>query len=170
MIFNPKNQILLWPKAKIDEMGIYRNNQTKSHLRGSSMGTQSLLITAKKIKANQQNSMYALTPTTRSTPQAALEIMYNIMPLDLHLIEIGLKTYLRLKQQLDTPKDTTHIQGHLSYWDSLQTNAKPLWQADDTCNEAQWFKQYQNNMNSLDGQQKHKTPSEITVYTDGSKT
>ena len=87
------------------------------------------------------------------------------MPLDLHLIEIGLKTYLRLKQQLDTPKDTTRIQGHLSYWDSLQTNAKPLWQADDTCNEAQWFKQYQVNMNSLDGQQKHITPSEITVYT-----
>ena len=32
--------------------------------------------------------------------------MYNITPLDLHLTETGLKTYLRLKSQLDQPKHT----------------------------------------------------------------
>ena len=56
----------------------------------------------------------SLTPTTRSTPQAALEIMYNITPLDLHLTDIGLKTYLRLKSQLHQPKHTINTQGHLS--------------------------------------------------------
>ena len=124
----------------------------------------------KKLKQLNRLACMSLTPTTRSTPQASLEIMYNIIPLDLHLMETGLKTYLRLKQQLDNPKPTARIQGHLSFWDSLQTQAEPLWQADDTCNKAQWFKQYRGNMNSFDGLAKHVTPSEITVYTDGSKT
>ena len=69
----------------------------------------------KKLKQLNQIACMSLTPTTRSTPQAALEILYNIKPLDLHLTETGIKTYLRLKQQLDTPKQTERIQGHLSY-------------------------------------------------------
>ena len=112
----------------------------------------------------------SLTPTTRSTPQAALEIMCNIIPLDLHLIETGLKSYLRLKSQLDQPKTTSSIQNHLSYWDSLQISAEPLWQADDSCHEPLWFKQYTVNLDSFNGARKHISPSEITVYTDGSKT
>ena len=58
----------------------------------------------KKLKQLNRIACMSLTPTTRSTPQAALEIMYNITPLDLHLTETGLKTYLRLKTQLDNPK------------------------------------------------------------------
>ena len=112
----------------------------------------------------------SLTPTTRSTPQAALEIMYNITPLDLHLTETGLKTYLRLKSQLDLPRHTIKVQNHLKYWDSLQISAEPLWQADDSCHESLWFKQYTVNLDSFNGLKKHISPSEITVYTDGSKT
>ena len=75
--------------------------------------------------------------------------MYNIIPLDLHLTEIGLKTYLRLIPQLDQPnKNTT---GHLNYWENLQINAEPLWQADDSCNIPQWFKQYTFNLDSFSG-------------------
>ena len=96
--------------------------------------------------------------------------MYNIIPLDLHLTETGLKTYLRLKSQLDQPKHTTKLQSHLDYWECLQISAEPLWQADDSCHEALWFKQYSVNLDSFNGSKKHITPSEITVYTDGSKT
>ena len=96
--------------------------------------------------------------------------MYNITPLDLHLTETGLKTYLRLKSQLDDPRHTSKIQSHLDYWDSLQVSAEPLWQTDDSCHESLWFKQYTVNLDSFNGQGKHITPSEITVYTDGSKT
>ena len=109
----------------------------------------------------------SLTPTTRSTPQAALEILYNIIPLDLHLTKTGLKTYLRLKTQLDNPRHTNTLQSHLSYWDSLQISAEPLWQSDDSCHESLWFKQYTVNLDSFNGSKKHITPSEITVYTDG---
>ena len=71
----------------------------------------------KKLKQLNRIACLSLTPTTRSTPQDALEIMYNIIPLDLYLTETGLKTYLRLKSQLDQPKHTSRIQSQLDYWD-----------------------------------------------------
>ena len=75
----------------------------------------------KKLKQLNRIACMSLTPTTRSTPQAALEIMYNIIPLDLHLTEAGLKSYLRLKVQLDQPKRTfffvwcRHGQAHVEW-------------------------------------------------------
>ena len=39
-------------------------------------------------RINRQACMM-VTPTTRSTPQASLEVMYNIMPLQLYLEEAG---------------------------------------------------------------------------------
>ena len=87
-------------------MGVHRHNRTKIPLQGSSVGTQYLSKTAQKLKELNRIACMSLTPTTRSKPQAALEIMYKITPLDLHLTETGLKTYLRLKSQLDQPKHT----------------------------------------------------------------
>ena len=112
----------------------------------------------------------SLTPTTRSTPQAALKVLYNIIPLDLHLTEVGLKAYLRLKSQLDTPWCTENSYPHLNHWDCLKLNSHSLLQQDDRCNITDWFKQYNVYMNSFDGKSKHIKPSEITAYTDGSKT
>ena len=111
-------------------------------------------LTIKQHRELKQLNIIAcmsLTPTIRSTPQAALEILYNIVPLDLHLTETGLKTYLRLKNHLDQPRSTELSQGHLSNWDNLQISAEPLWQADDSCNETQWFKQYRVNLDSFNG-------------------
>ena len=51
----------------------------------------------------------------RTTPQASLELITYIMPLDLHILETGMNAYNRLKQQLDEPwkpKNTKH-QAHL---------------------------------------------------------
>ena len=112
----------------------------------------------------------SMTPTTRSTPQAALEVMYDIKPLDLFLTEVGLKAYLRLTTQLDKPWESQQIIAHLGYWHNLKLNDHSLLQDDDRCSEVEWFKQYSVNLNSFDGQKKHLSPSEITVYTDGSKT
>ena len=109
----------------------------------------------KKLKQLNRIACMSLTPTTCSTPQAALEIMYNITPLDLHLTETGLKTYLRIKAQLDQPRHTNTLQNHLSYWDGLQISAEPLWQADDSCQESLWFKQYSVNLDSFSGAKKH---------------
>ena len=66
-----------------------------------------------------------ITSTTRTTPQASLELMYNIPPLDIFLQEIGLMTYVRLQSQLDKPwsTTTTFSKPHLHYWDQLMKSA-----------------------------------------------
>ena len=45
----------------------------------------------------------AATAIERTTPQASLEMLTNILPLDLHIKEVGMNSYVRLKPQLDTP-------------------------------------------------------------------
>ena len=124
----------------------------------------------KKLRKLNRTACMSLTPTTRSTPQASLEIIYNIKPIDLYLNEVGLKAYLRLRSQLDTPWDCKNINPHLGFWHNLKLNYHSLLQPDDRCNELEWFKQYKVNMESFSGSKKFITPSEVTVYTDGSKT
>ena len=46
------------------------------------------------------------------------------------------------------------MQNHLKYWDSLQISAEPLWQADDSCHESLWFKQYKVSLDSFNGLKK----------------
>ena len=92
------------------------------------------------------------------------------MSLDLHLTEIGLKSFLRQRVQLNTPWDCIKTEPHLSYWNSLATATQELLQQDDRCNIETWFKQYKVDLRSFEvsgGQQKN---SEVTVYTDGCKT
>ena len=113
----------------------------------------------------------SLTPTTRSTPQASLEIMYNIPPLDLFLRTQGISTYLRLKTQLDPtwePKNNTI--SHLHFWDQEVGKSQELWQGDDRCFEVNCDSKINFNMDSLKGGSKHLIKSQVTIYTDGSKT
>ena len=59
----------------------------------------------------------AATAIEKTTPQASLEMLTNILPLDLHIKEVGMNSYTRLKSQLDKPSSkvkTFHIT-HLQY-------------------------------------------------------
>ena len=112
-----------------------------------------------------------ITSTTRTTPQASLELLYNIPPLDIFLQEIGLMTYVRLQSQLDKPwtSTATFSKPHLHYWDQLMKSAF-IPEADDRCQASMPTRNYHvilksfiNNVNSI-------TPAEYNVYTDGSKT
>ena len=66
-----------------------------------------------------------ITSTTRTTPQASLEIIYNIQPLDIYLKEMGLAAYVRLKPQLVKPwaNKLTFAKPHLKYWDDVMKDA-----------------------------------------------
>ena len=84
-----------------------------------------------------------ITATTRSTPQASLEILYNIPPLDLHLQEIGLTTYARLQSQLGKPwqSKTTFKRPHITYWNTMLRDVLTEIE-DDRCNSLNWDKKY----------------------------
>ena len=144
--FGPRPKLMRWvytgiirPKMAYAAL-VWAHNITPSH--------------NKSLKKLNRLACMSLTPTTRSTPQASLEIMYNIIPLDLHLTEMGLKTYLGIRQQLDIPWDCTKLFPHLGYWHNLKLNTHSLLQLDDRCNIVEWFKQYTVNLDSFKGNKK----------------
>ena len=87
--------------------------------------------------------MHDVNDTTRTTPQASLEIMYNLPPLDIFIQEIGLMTYARLKTQLDKPwhSKKTFETPHLAHWESLMKKVA-LPATDDRCYEHLRHKMY----------------------------
>ena len=108
------------------------------------------------------------TAIERTTPQASLEMLTNILPLDLHIKEVGMNSYVRLKSQLDKPstKIKTFNITHLQYWDNLTKNIDYM---DDRCNHVIWEKHLKIDKASLLGRKSKYLDSEITIYTDGSK-
>ena len=61
----------------------------------------------------------AATSIERTTPQSSFELMTHIHPLDLHIKEIALKSYIRPKAQLDKPWVPKNSFGtpHLMHWE-----------------------------------------------------
>ena len=112
-----------------------------------------------------------ITSTTRTTPQASLELIYNLPPLEIYLEEIGLITYARLYPQLGKPwtSKTTFRIPHLTSWHSLlkATNTDTT---DDRCSHTNWDKCYHIMTSSFITNRTSIKPSEFTIYTDGSKT
>ena len=55
---------------------------------------------------NRLNKIVCTSATTieKTTPQASLELMTNILPVDLFIKETGINAYTRLKGQLDIVK------------------------------------------------------------------
>ena len=121
------------------------------------------------LKKLNRLACMSLTPTTRSTPQASLEIMYNIAPIDLILDEIGLNAFLRLRGTLPPTRQVKSGFSHLDYWEAMMEERSSLMHTDDYCNETRRHNLFQVNLDSMKGGNKHIQSSEVTVYTDGSK-
>ena len=105
-----------------------------------------------------------ITTTTRTTPQAALEIIYNIPPLDIYLKEIGLTTYVRLRAQLENAwqSKTSFLMPHLNYWEQQMKNSLTE-VTDDRCQETIWKKNYHVIMQSLIYNRSSIKPAEYTI-------
>ena len=96
-------------------------------------------------------------------------MMMNILPLDLHIKEVGMNSYTRLKLQLDKPSSKTktfNITTHLQYWNNLTKNIDYI---DNRCNYVIWEKHLKIDKASLLGGKSKYLDTEITIYTDGSK-
>ena len=67
----------------------------------------------KKLKALDRLAARSTTTITRNTPQASVEIMIDLMPIELMIPKTGISAY-----QLATPFDTKGTtRPHLQYWD-----------------------------------------------------
>ena len=58
-----------------------------------------------------------MAPIRRSTPQATLEIMFDIVPIDLLIEQLGAASFLRTKSHLQPYSDTPN--GHLKRWEEI---------------------------------------------------
>ena len=109
------------------------------------------------------------TTITKTTPQASLEIMIDLLPIELMIQKTGLAAYLRLRNQLTPFANTDKHKSHLKYWDDLIKQQNIQIPITDKCQSRVWEKSYNVNLESLNGKSKHTQHSEFTIYTDGSK-
>ena len=71
----------------------------------------------KKLKALDRLATRSTTTITRNTPQANIEIMIDLMPIELMIQKTGISAYIRLKDQLATPFETRgKAKPYLQYW------------------------------------------------------
>ena len=101
--------------------------------------------------------------------------MYNIPPLDLHIKEIGLTTFMRLKHTLNKPwrPNKTFYMPHLAYWEDQAKQLAETTRGEenmDICDHTIRQRKYRVDLHSMEGGTKHLIKSQTTIYTDGSKT
>ena len=96
------------------------------------------------------------------------------MPLHLFCLQEGLSTKHRLRHLTDlswegTNTNKTHATSHLKHWEiKLQTHNVPLDNCDDILPTA-LDKLYKTNLASFDGHIRHRMPTQLNVFTDGSQ-
>ena len=136
----------------------------------------SLQTISKKQRLGQINRLAAmmLTPTRKNAPTAALEIIHDLAPLELVLQETALNAYhrLQLMPQANWTKQKTKnpsIIPHLKFLKNLDTLATGARLDTETISECIEDKDYWVSISSKKGKDKP-IPSQINVYTDGSKT
>ena len=67
----------------------------------------------------------ACVTTTRSTPQAGLEVLLGLTPLDLHIESLGLAASIRLRKVLAPPWTPAagcqgrHKEPHIRFWENV---------------------------------------------------
>ena len=69
----------------------------------------------KEMKRLDRLTTTARAPIQRSTPHATPEIMFDIVPIDLLIEQLGAESFLRTKTHLQHFSDTPN--GHLKRWE-----------------------------------------------------
>jgi hypothetical protein len=108
-----------------------------------------------------------------TTPQAALNIILDITPINLHIEELAISAFNRLEPVLSFPwKPSQNAKRipHLWYLRTLLESRCLNLPKTDSCKEEIFDRNFCINLDSFDGHRKHRQHMEYTVYTDGSKT
>ena len=110
----------------------------------------------------------------RSSPTRAVEIITDTIPLDLHALKVGLSSRIRLREVVgpdwSTQANTLH-NGHIKYWNQLiaDCNLEPYMCQDDSTQITLPFTKFKVVTDSFSGISKFLCPSQLNIYTDGSK-
>ena len=125
---------------------------------------------AEKVNKINHLAVSMIANTRRTTPRLALEVLYDLPPLDLITKYEGLAAVARNKHiMIDNERNARNTNGHLLYW--LNTASSLGIRIDDTdaIKADLWDRKYIVNQNSFSNKGKP-IHSQYTIYTDGSKT
>ena len=126
-------------------------------------------ITPKQIKGMKRLDRItttAMAPIRRSTPQASLEIMFDLLPIELLIEQMGAASFIRTRNHLQpfTPN------GHLMKCEQIADRLNLQDEIDIIENTPSLNRPYNVNIISLTNDtKKYIRHSEYTAYTDGSK-
>ena len=128
----------------------------------------------KKLEQLNRLATLMIAPVRKKTPTMAMEIINNLLPLELHIQEVGLNSFCRLRlikntDWISTAKTTLKYTPHLEHW--MNEAEKAL---GHQCDEESMFdyidkKDYSITIDPIKGRSKPAL-SELNIYTDGSKT
>ena len=112
----------------------------------------------------------------RSSPTRTVEIITDTLPLSLQVLKIGLSSRIRLHEVIqadwaDPDQTPSKPHSHIKWWDQLisDCNLEEYLQTDDSISINMPFSKFTIDTDSFSGHSKFLYPSQINVYTDGSK-
>lgn len=123
----------------------------------------------RQMRSLQRLGLLQIAHVRRATPTRSLEIIYNIIPLDIHVRELAKRAFIRLQIQPNWtptgPKGTKGTKGHLHYLqDLLPADLKHGIKLDEGIPVRNW----DNRFSVVIGNGKDTNDSDIRCYTDGS--
>ena len=126
-----------------------------------------------KIDNINRLAVAILSNTRRSTPQMALEIMFNLPPNHILKQREGLLSLARNRYVIysgwKTKKKTATYTGHSKYWEKKAGAYGLDLEGTDKLKRTIWERNFALNTESMTTQ-KYQIQSQINIYTDGSKT
>ena len=158
--FGPKPKLVKWAYTGVIRPKLLYACQAWAHK-----------LTTKQIKCMKKLDRLtttAMAPIRRSTPQATLEIMFDLIPIDLLIEQLGAASFMRTKPHLQPFTDTPN--GHLNRWVQIVNRLDIPRETDVVENTIMLNRPYNVNIVSLTNDtKKYIRHSEYTAYTDGSK-
>ena len=122
----------------------------------------------KGMKRLDRQTTTAMAPIRRSTPQACLEIMFGLTPIELLIEQLGVASFIRTRAHLQPFTETPN--GHLKTWARMVDCLNLQDETDIIENTTTLNRPYNVNIVSLTNDtKKYIGHSEYTAYTDGSK-
>lgn len=132
--------------------------------------TDKLLRNLNRVGLN----LYANFPW--SSPTRTVEIITDTIPLSLQAMKVGLSSRISLRNVIGSTWNSANAIldqkiSHIKYWDQLiqDNNLEEFMAPDDFINLRMPFTRFHVITDSFSGNKKYLTPSEVNVYTDGSK-
>ena len=127
-----------------------------------------------KLRRINRMAMCTFASFPKSTPTSALEIMLDILPLHLFCVQEAVAARLRLDSVLEfgwhgKAHTKRHATSHMEFLRKKLEEYGITPGDQDRCSVLKWGAKYKINRDSFDGQAKHRQPTQMNVYTDGSR-